>query len=54
VLVFDAADVEVPDAPTALEENGLSVALYRHGGMGYAITSDLAQSDMMRLVSSSF
>ena len=64
VLVFEAGDVDLPDdrgaeqvAGTPLSvrsENGQSVAFFRQGAVGYAVTSDLAPPDMMRLVSSSF
>ena len=36
------------------EERGYSVALYRDRGVGYAVTSDLAPEELMRLVEASF
>jgi anti-sigma factor RsiW len=62
VLVFDGKDLEVDDDSAIREVNGrrlaihhdqdrgYNVALYRKGNLTYAYTSDLPETDLLRLV----
>jgi mycothiol system anti-sigma-R factor len=61
VFIFDAGELPIEARRKAMignrevfldEEHGYNVAIYRDRGVGYAITSDLDQDQMMKLVSS--
>ncbi len=57
VLVFDADGYEFPEGqavkgkPVSLHHrNGTTVAFYREGSVGYAVTANLSDNDMLRLI----
>jgi mycothiol system anti-sigma-R factor len=61
VFIFDATDMPIETRRHQIignrevyfdQEHGYNVALFRDRGVGYAITSDLDQEQMMKLVSS--
>lgn len=57
VLVFDADGYEFPEgqavkgrAVSLHHRNGTTVAFYREGRVGYAVTADMSDTDMLRLI----
>jgi anti-sigma factor RsiW len=55
VLVFDPSELDIHDHEVFTQgRRGYNVVFVRHGGVGYAFTSDLDQDQMLQLVETSF